>query len=135
PRSGSNRAHGTAFYYLRGSDFAARPPFIPFKPQSEQHQSDGTLGGPIKKDKIHYFLGFDQHIFHVPAVVEFANATTTLTPAPADYEASDQALVFDAAAQLSQLAGTYRTGLLGNAAFGKLDFQLNQNERLTLRFN
>src|SRR5262249_29035229 len=134
-RSGSDHHHGSVFYYLRDSDFAARHPFVPFKPHDEQHQFGFTLGGPIRKERIHYFLGFDQHLFHVPAVVEFAPGTTPLPPSTADYEVTDQAQVFAAADQLSQLAGTYRTALLGNAAFAKLDLDLSPRERLSVRFN
>jgi hypothetical protein len=46
---------------------AAPPkPFMSFKPHSEQQQGGATLGGPIKKNKIFFFGGFDQHHFHVP---------------------------------------------------------------------
>src|SRR5436305_7859596 len=100
-KSGSNHLHGSGFYYLRDSAFNARPPLVPFKPADRQQQFGFTLGGPIRKDKAFFFAGFDQHIFHVPQVVEFANGSTVLTPVmngtTGDYEASDQALVLAAA--------------------------------------
>jgi hypothetical protein len=36
-KSGSNRVHGSAFYFLRDSAWAAQQPFLDFKPQSDQH--------------------------------------------------------------------------------------------------
>ena len=49
-----------------------RPPaFVGFNPSNQQHQFGGTLGGPIQRNKMFFFAGYDQHIFHVPAVVEF----------------------------------------------------------------
>ncbi len=142
-KSGTNHVHGKIFYYLRDSTFAARPPFVSFKPEDTQHQFGFTVGGPIKRNRIYYFAGFDQHIFHVPNVVEFADGSTVLTPVfrppfstpPTDYEVTDQAQVFDAAAQLTKSAGTFRAALLGNAGFGKLDINLSSSQQLTLRVN
>ncbi len=105
-KSGANHVHGTAFYYLRDSSFGAADPFLAFKPHNRQQQVGGTIGGPIKRNKIFFFAGFDQHIFHVPNVVEFLDGSSKVVPAagtgpltPGDYEATDQALVFAAAAQ------------------------------------
>ena len=70
-KSGSNQAHGTGFYYLRDSSFGAADPFLAFRPHNRQQQVGGTIGGPIEPNKIFFFAGFDQHIFHVSNVVEF----------------------------------------------------------------
>src|SRR3954469_11361132 len=142
-KSGTNHVHGKLFYYLRDSTFAARPPFVSSKPSDTQHQFGFTIGGPIKRDRIYYFAGFDQHVYHIPNIVEFADGSTILVPVsrpffsdpPTDYEPSDQALVFDAAAKLSQSAGAFHAALLGNAGFGKLDIALSSKHQLTLRVN
>ncbi len=100
-KSGGNHVHGTAFYYLRDSSFGAANPFLAFKPHNRQQQVGGTIGGPIKRNKIFFFAGFDQHIFHVPNVVEFLDGSSKVVPAagtgprtPGDYEASDQGAGF-----------------------------------------
>lgn len=140
-RSGSNHFHGSGFYYLRDSKFNARPPFVAFKPADRQQQFGFTLGGPIKKDRVFFFAGFDQHVFHVPAVFEFANGSSSITPVPTngriagDYEASDQALVFASASQLNTLSGAYPAALLGNAGFAKVDVQLAPKHTLNARLN
>jgi hypothetical protein len=99
-KSGSNHWHGTGMYYIRDSAFGASDPFLTFKPHSRQQQGGATLGGPIKKNKIFFFGGFDQHYIHAPDVVEFLNGSMVVQPqagtgpySPGDYEASDQALV------------------------------------------
>ncbi len=141
-KSGSNHWHGTGLYYIRDSGFGAADAFMTFKPHSRQQQGGGTIGGPIKKNKIFFFAGFDQHYFHVPDVVEFLNGTMQVVPqagtgpfTPGDYEATDQALVFAAAAQLNSLAGSYPAAQIGNAAYAKLDINLTSRNQLALRFN
>jgi hypothetical protein len=141
-KSGTNHWHGTGLYYIRDSGFGATDPFMTFKPHSRQQQGGGTIGGPIKKNKIFFFAGFDQHYFHVPDVVEFLGGGMQVIPqagtgpySPGDYEASDQALVFAAAAQLTSLAGSYPAAQIGNAVYAKLDINLTPRNQLALRFN
>ena len=141
-KSGSNHVHGTAFYYLRDSSFGASNPFLAFRPHNRQQQVGGTVGGPLKRNKVFFFAGFDQHIFHVPNIVEFLDGSSKVIPqpgagpySPGDYEPSDEALVFAAAAQLSSLAGEYPAGQIGNTAYGKLDINLTPRHQLSLRLN
>jgi hypothetical protein len=116
-KSGTNTHHGSLFYYLRDGNFAATHPFVRKKYPDKQHQFGFSIGGPVKKDKIFYFAGFDQHIFHVPSVVQFENGAPAVVPSltsnPRDYEtagfAADQALVAAAASQLSRLAGNFKS--------------------------
>src|SRR5437868_6630703 len=79
-KSGSNQIHGTNFYYLRDSAFGARNPFMNFKPHDQQQQFGMTIGGPIRRNRVFFFAGFDQHIFHIPAVVRFLNGSSVVTP-------------------------------------------------------
>ena len=141
-KSGSNRLHGTDFYFFKDSAMAAQHPFMDFKPHDQQQQFGFTLGGPIKRNRAFFFAGFDQHIFHVPAVVRFLDGSSVVVPqaaagpaTPGDYEATDQALVFATAAQLSKQAGTFPSSILGNAGFFKFDLVLNQHNNLSLRLN
>ncbi len=134
-RSGGNQWHGSVFDYYRDGRLGARYPMIGGKPPNRQEQFGFTLGGPIKRNRAFFFAGFDQHIFHIPAVVQFANGATAVVPQTTDYEASDQALVMAAAASLSQLGGQFRSALVGNAAFGKLDFVLTPRHHLSARLS
>ena len=132
-KSGSNNFHGSGFYYLRDSDFGARPAFLDFKPEDRQNQFGATLGGPIKKNKVFFYAGFDQHLFHVPTIVYFLTGSPTLSPSPADYEASDKNLVMLTAQSLSTLGGQFRSDLEGNAGFAKVDVNLSPRNFLTAR--
>ncbi len=141
-KSGSNHVHGTVFYDLRDSSLGAANAFLAFKPHNRQQQFGGAIGGPLRRNKMFYFAGFDQHLFHVPNVVEFVNGSSKVVPqagtgpyTPGDYETSDQDLVFAAAAQLTSLAGEYPAAQIGNTAYGKLDLNLTPKHQLTLRLN
>ena len=141
-KSGSNQLHGTDFYFIRDSAFGATQPDLDFKPHSQQQQFGFTLGGPLHRNRIFFYGGFDQHIFHVPAVVRFLDGSAQVIPQAGqeplhagDYEPSDQAIVFAAAAQLSTLAGQFPSTMTGNAGFFKLDFTLTPHESLSTRLS
>jgi hypothetical protein len=134
-KSGTNSTHGSIFYYLRDGNLAATHPFVRRKFADKQHQFGASVGGPLKRGKLFYFAGFDQHIYDVPLLVNFEGGGSEIIPAPADYEVTDQALVFAAADDLSQEAGEFRTELKGNAGFIKLDANLTPRNHLAVRLN
>ena len=134
-KSGTNYWHGSAFYYLRDGQINANYRMLDFKPADRQHQFGGTLGGPLAKNRFFVFAGFDQHIFHVPTVVHFLNGTSAITPAPTDYEPTDQAAVFSAANNLSAMGGEFPSRLMGNAGFIKLDAVLSPKHYLSTRLS
>ncbi len=150
-KSGTNQWHGSTFYYLRDSALGgASPAFVGFRPDDVQHQFGGTFGGPIQRNKTFLFGGYDQHIFYVPAVVQFLNGSSVVVPqlgvypTPGDYEvcnpavggqACDETLVFASAAQLSSMGGTFPGQSLGNTGFVKLDRTLSPHQYLTARLS
>src|SRR5881396_1692900 len=65
PSSGTNQWHGSAFEFLRNSAIDARNFFDDVKGPFKRNQFGGTLGGPIKKDKLFLFgnyEGFQQRL-------------------------------------------------------------------------
>jgi hypothetical protein len=54
-KSGTNQVHGSAFEFLRNTDLDARGFFDPSRPPYNQNQFGGTVGGPIRKDKVFFF--------------------------------------------------------------------------------
>jgi hypothetical protein len=70
-RSGTNQMHGSAFEFLRNSKLDTRNyfdrtatsapgVFTPTPvPEYRRNQYGGTLGGPIKKDKMFYFVNYE----------------------------------------------------------------------------
>ena len=61
-KSGGNAFHGDAFEFLRNRDFNARDSFATTRDTLRRHQFGGTLGGPIVKNKLFFFAGYQQTI-------------------------------------------------------------------------
>ncbi|MBM3736983.1 MAG: TonB-dependent receptor [Acidobacteria bacterium] len=55
-KSGTNSLHGTAYWFFRNQDFNARDRYATSSPPETRHQTGGSLGGPIRKDKLFYFF-------------------------------------------------------------------------------
>ena len=59
-RSGTNQFHGSIFESLRNDALDARNFFAASKPPIRLNQFGGAFGGPIKKDRTHFFLSWEQ---------------------------------------------------------------------------
>jgi hypothetical protein len=57
-KAGGNRIHGDAFEFVRNTALDARDYFSATRGTFQQNQYGGTLGGPIRKDKLFYFGDF-----------------------------------------------------------------------------
>jgi hypothetical protein len=57
-KSGTNQLHGDAFWFVRNAALNARDAFAPKNDQLKRNQFGGTIGGPIKKDKVFFFIGY-----------------------------------------------------------------------------
>ncbi len=94
-KSGTDRLHGSAFEFLRNTNLDARNYFSSERAQFDRNQFGGTLGGPIKKDKVFFFAdyqgtrmtqGVDTGQISVPSIadrtgnlIDEASALTTTT--------------------------------------------------------
>ena len=57
-KSGTNQYHGTVFDFLRNTDLDARNYYSPTRGVYIQNQFGGTVGGPIRKNKIFWFVDY-----------------------------------------------------------------------------
>src|SRR5271165_5130667 len=68
-KSGTNQFHGDAYYYNRNGYYAAKSPFFiatpsnPKAPPLTNQNVGGVLGGPIIKDKLFFFVGFEYQTY------------------------------------------------------------------------
>lgn len=84
-KQGTNQYHGSAFLFfqdesLAAMDYFARREGLP-EAESKQQQWGGTLGGPIVRDKAHYFFSLER--------VVLDSAVTTNIPTRPDLNRTD----------------------------------------------
>lgn len=58
-KSGTNAFHGTVFEFLRNDKLDARNYFASTKNGLKRNQFGGTVGGPIKRNKVFFFTDFE----------------------------------------------------------------------------
>jgi hypothetical protein len=61
-RSGTNGFHGDVFEFVRNYIFNSRNPDAVSRDSLKRNQFGGTLGGPIKKDKLFFFMGYQGNL-------------------------------------------------------------------------
>ncbi len=137
-KSGTNQVHGSIFYFLRSTGFDARDPYSSFNPTEHRIQTGATIGGPIKKDKLFYFLSTDITRRNFPmvdsqvkvGVVNSVNETWVGCGAPAT-PAQCQAIN----GLLPRFYGQIPRTADNDLYFGRLDYQLNNSNTLSASFN
>src|SRR5579872_5938124 len=82
-KSGANRLSGSAFEFLRNTALDARNYFSPERSFYRQNQFGGTIGGPIRKNRIFFFgdyqgtrqqQGLDTGLIPVPSLADRGGA-------------------------------------------------------------
>lgn len=84
-KSGSNSFHGNSNFIFSNQDLRARTVFINRYAPQKRYDVDGTLGGPIVKNRTFFFIGMDIKrsnlqstglvTYENPVFVDFANRT------------------------------------------------------------
>ncbi len=80
-RGGTNKFHGSAFEYLRNYALNALGFFgsytnSPYKDGLKRNQFGGTIGGPILKDKLFFFAGFEPTILRATPLPTYTQVPT-----------------------------------------------------------
>ena len=123
-KSGTNRFTGSAFEYFRDESLDARSPVLVAagraRPAGQINQFGGTFGGPIRKDKVLFFSAYEGQRSNLPNPV----VVRSLPFAPA----SVQAL-------LGPKAASYNIDRKQDTYLGKVDFNINENNQVWVRFN
>jgi len=107
-KSGSNQFHGNAFEFFRNGDLNARDFFAASRDTLKRNQFGGTLGGPIKREKLFFFLGYQR-------TLQRSDPTNGIAfiPTPA-MQAGDFTAFASAACQSSGRPLTLNTPFVGN---------------------
>jgi hypothetical protein len=160
-KSGANDLHGDAFYYQRNNELGARNPLafqsvlvngfatpVGIKPEDVRHQFGGTLGGPIKKDKLFFFFSYDQQKRNFPGLGVFARgdylntvnrAALKSVPTPANPTAPNRGLtdaqIDDTLSFINSLTGQLPRRGDQLLLLPKIDWQINTKNTFTINYN
>ena len=77
-RSGTNTFHGTLFEFFRNDKLDARSFFAAGKPKRRYNNFGGTVGGPVKKDKLFFFLSNEYR-----RIIQSSGTRTAIVPTDA----------------------------------------------------
>ena len=139
-KSGTNTTSGSAFMYGRADWLASPYDIRGIKRDNDfsTYQYGFTLGGPIIKNKLHYFVGLDHQKDARPLIIADING-------PADearFRITNSTLseFLDIARTQYGVAnspqyGTFDKKRGSDAAFARLDWQINDQNLLTIRDN
>ena len=78
-KSGTNQIHGDLFEFFRNADLNGRDFFAAKSDQLKRNQFGGVIGGPIKKDKLFFFAGYQGTITR-----QTPSGTLAFVPTPAE---------------------------------------------------
>jgi len=116
-KSGTNEYHGQALFLYRPEATNARPGLASSKPEQEWKNLTGTVGGPIRKDKLFFFAQYEWNPLVIPRPVTIAAANVQALNLPASEVAP------------AMFGEEFHTAL------GKLNFELNPKNRGFLRYS
>lgn len=119
-KSGTNDYHGDAAYLFRRTNFSAAPALL--RPGSNVPQTNvdsffANGGGRIIKDKLFFYAAYEKVVRDLPQVVTVSPTVLAQVGLPA---------TFADAVPFQQDVRFF---------YGKMDYQINNNHRLSLRFN
>jgi len=149
-RSGGNKYHGDGFWYFRNEYLNARDPLASFRPTERRDQFGGSFSGPVVKDKIFFFLNYDQQLRDFPLVTEDLSGVLITgrpvlpaSPTPAQQAQFDDDLTaFNAG--VADLRARFPGGRPGNAiernanqylGLAKVDWNLNKDNVASFTYN
>lgn len=82
-KNGTNNLHGSALYQFRPTALQPIPTLSTVAPPSRSWQDGaGTLGGPIMKDKLFYFLQYERNPYWLPASITISPTDATALGLP-----------------------------------------------------
>jgi hypothetical protein len=135
-KSGTSQFHGDAFYYLRYPTWNALDPIqksrgIYTQPIHQQQQFGASVGGPIVKDKLFFFLTYDGS-----RKVNPITYTSTSFNGPQTCLAAIPVATCNAAnAYIASQLGAYPRTISQDVGFGKVDYILNPTNRISVSYD
>lgn len=117
-KSGSNGVHGETFYANRNGTLTSPDAFGNDSSANAQSQFGGSLGGPIRRDKLFFFGALEKNLVTIPYTVKFNTPTGNI--ALPDSIASQQ--------------GSFDQKNNPLVAFGRIDYHLNAENIFNIQY-
>lgn len=124
-KSGSNEFHGEVYYDRTGTNWRATSPFEKAReaagvalPPSSKNEFGFSVGGPIKKDEVHFFFAYDG---------KNIDDSRQIVPQNLDKLPAGKGIVPTLLAAKGNQVDSFREHLL----FGKLDVQIDDEQHLS----
>jgi outer membrane receptor protein involved in Fe transport len=108
-KSGANQVHGSALVFFRDASITAIESFQTVKPDYRRYQYGGTIGGPILRDRTHFFFAYEG-------------------------TKENQFFTVNAGGIWPQYEGTFKSAQTRWTYNGKIDHQLTSRQSLFFRF-
>jgi carboxypeptidase family protein len=150
-KSGTNNVHGSAFHFQRlealSSDTSDHKPLKDYS----REQFGGTIGGPIKKDKVFFFGAFEQIIENLTRDNLSSSLGSCPLAAPVSSAANDPVIAGNTECQRLALLNFFKTTtalakpsdegqpikhpIRNSAVLGKLDWNATSRNKLGVSYN
>jgi hypothetical protein len=129
-KTGTNEFHGTTYGYTRSQNLTRTQPYLA---DFKQQQYGFSLGGPILKDRLFFFVNPEWQKLNTPAIGSFIGSPDSVARATDVTAFSDQLKVYGLTNPGSG-ASVLKQNPLTNV-FGRVDAYLPGYTRLVLRHN
>ncbi|HET6329148.1 MAG TPA: carboxypeptidase regulatory-like domain-containing protein [Holophagaceae bacterium] len=156
-KSGTNDFGGSALYLMRNDSWQAKAHPVPYDPKGNldtaqnltrvgnSFNADFTVGGPIIKDKLFYFVGVETYKIDQQAKPAFSLSPGEIASDFTTFQGSGLYNVFtNPGTTLGQEGGdlnagnggkSYQQETTNTSYFARLDYTLNERHRFVLRVN
>jgi outer membrane receptor for ferrienterochelin and colicin len=136
-KSGTNEFHGSVFHAFRNQSYGADTAAVNGQPFNRS-QTGFSLGGPILRDKLHFFTANEWTTENTPVTGPYADQ-----PASAAQKFTLQPDTLARFLALMKQLGSQDVGSAGSVnipnplknIFARLDYQINDVHRVVLRYN
>jgi hypothetical protein len=150
-KSGTNDFHGSLYYFNRNEAFAEQSPFTPpgASDKLRNHQYGSSLGGPIWRDRLLFFLNYEgQHVVAGNIVLVTVPSAGWVADAEAIMLANNVPVnpvmvnllhnlwpssIRNAPATANNFCGCANNDSVTSNGVARVDYALTPNERLTVR--
>jgi outer membrane receptor for ferrienterochelin and colicin len=128
-KSGTNHMHGTLHYYGKNGALSsdATHAGLTLKPDFGQHQFGMTLGGPLVKDNLFYFIAYDQQ--------KYSEIKQKTRPASAAFDSLKTFLGTAFGGVLAQDFSPISRTNDAQVGLVKLDWRINEVHNASLKYN